>query len=85
LFLLINLLVESKKQKLGYNQKYMRVIRPKILGTLQIKLMMAGNYAVVNGIKNPPNKLIIPCNSYEHGFEIIERLKEVAVGEVIYT
>lgn len=30
----------------------MRVIRPKILGTLKIQLMMAGNYAVMNDIKN---------------------------------
>jgi hypothetical protein len=63
----------------------MKVVRRKILGTLQIKLMMAGNYAVVNGIKNPPNKLIIQCDSYEHGLEIIERLTEASVGEVIYT
>ena len=63
----------------------MRVVRPKILGTLKVQLMMAGNYAVVNDIKNAPNKLIIPCNSYEHGLEIIARLKNCKVGEVIYT
>lgn len=63
----------------------MRVIRPKILGTLKVQLMMAGNYAVMNDIKNAPNKLIIPCDSYEHGLEIIERLKNCKVGEVIYT
>ncbi|MCX8533136.1 hypothetical protein [Chryseobacterium luquanense] len=63
----------------------MRIIKPKILGTLKIQMMMAGNYAVINGIKNPPNKLIIPCDRYEHGLEIIERLKNAKVGEVIYT
>lgn len=63
----------------------MRVTRPKILGTLKVELMMAGNYAVINGIKNAPNKLIIPCDSYEHGLEIIERLKNCKVGEVIHT
>jgi hypothetical protein len=63
----------------------MRVIRPKILGTLKIRLMMAGNYAVINGIKNPPNKLIIACNSYEHGLEITQRLNSVKAGVVIYT
>ena len=63
----------------------MRVIRPKILGTLKVELMMAGNYAVMNGIKNTPNKLIIPCNSCEHGLEIIERLENCKVGEVIHT
>ena len=46
---------------------------------------MVGNYAVVNGIKNAHNKLIIPCDSYEHGIEIIERLKNAKAGEVIYT
>lgn len=32
---------------------------PKIVGELKIQKMMAGNYAVVNGIKNAPNKIII--------------------------
>ena len=63
----------------------MKITRPKILGTLEIKLMIAGNFAVVNGIKNAPNKLIIPCNSYEHGVEIIERLKILKAGEIIHT
>jgi hypothetical protein len=63
----------------------MRIVRPKILGELKIKLMMAGNYAVINDIKNSPNKLIIPCDTYEHGIEIIERLKNCKVGEVIHT
>ncbi len=62
----------------------MKIVRPKILGELKIKLMMAGNYAVVNGIKNSPNKLIIPCETYEHGLEIIERLKSLKVGEIIH-
>ncbi|MGD1320179.1 hypothetical protein [Chryseobacterium sp. 2R14A] len=62
----------------------MRIIKPKILGTLKIQIMRAGNYAVINGIKNAPNKLIIPCNNYEHGLEIIERLKYTKVGDVIY-
>lgn len=63
----------------------MKIIKPKILGTLKIQLMMAGNFAVINGIKNAPNKLIIPCDNYEHGLEIIERLKNAKVGDVIYT
>ncbi|MES2543427.1 MAG: hypothetical protein V4548_00965 [Bacteroidota bacterium] len=63
----------------------MKVIKPKILGELKIQIMMAGNFAVINGIKNAPNKLIIPCDSYDHGLEIIERLKNAKVGEVIYT
>ncbi len=62
----------------------MKIIKPKILGTLEIKLMMAGNFAVVNGIKSSPNKLIIPCESFEHGIEIIERLKNAKTGEVIH-
>lgn len=63
----------------------MRIIKPKILGTLKIQMMMAGNYAVINEIKNAPNKLIIPCESYEYGLQIIERLKNAKVCEVIYT
>jgi hypothetical protein len=63
----------------------MRVVRPKILGTLNVQLMMAGNFAVMNDIKNAPYKLIIPCDSYEHGLEIIERLKNCKVGEIIHT
>lgn len=34
--------------------------------------MMAGNLAVVNGIKNSRNKIIIQCRSEAHGQEIIE-------------
>lgn len=63
----------------------MRVVKPKILGTLKVQLMMSGSYAVMNDIKNAPNKLIIPCDNYEHGLEIIERLKKIKVGEVIHT
>ena len=57
----------------------MRVIKPKIIGTLKVQRMLAGNYAVINGIKNAPNKLIIPCDSYEHGLQIIKRLKNCQV------
>lgn len=46
---------------------------------------MAGNFAVMNDIKNATNKLIIPCDSYEHGLELIERLKNCKVGEIIHT
>ncbi|WP_026705064.1 hypothetical protein [Flavobacterium soli] len=63
----------------------MRVIRPKILGTLKVQIMMAGNFAVLNDIKNAPNKLIIPCDSQEHGLSIIEKLKRCKVGEEFYT
>lgn len=63
----------------------MKIIRPKILGTLEIKVALAGNFLVVNGIKNPPNKLSIPCNTYENALEVIERLKNAKVGDVIYT
>lgn len=63
----------------------MRVVKPKIMGTLKVQLMLSGTYAVMNDIKNAPNKLIIPCDNYKHGLEIIERLKKMNVGEVIYT
>jgi hypothetical protein len=62
----------------------MKVVRPKIIGTLRIRTMMAGNLAVVNDIKNAPNKLIIPCRSVEHGEEVIEKLKVTKPGEVIH-
>ena len=45
----------------------MKFIRPKIIGTLKIEIMMAGNLAVKNDIKNAPNKIIIECRSKEHG------------------
>ncbi len=57
--------------------------RPKIIGTLKIKRMMAGNLAVINDIKNAPNKIIIQCESIEHGEEIICKLKEAKFGDVI--
>ena len=46
--------------------------------------MMAGNWAVVNDIKNAPNKIIVPCRSLEHGEEIIKQIKESKVGETIH-
>ncbi len=62
----------------------MHIIRPKIIGTLKIKKMMAGNWAVMNDIKNSPNKIIIPCRSIEHGEEIIQKIKEAKPGETIH-
>lgn len=61
----------------------MQLIRPKILGTLKIEVMMGGNYAVVNDIKSTPNKIIIACLSKEHGEEIIEKLKAAKPGELL--
>ena len=62
----------------------MRFIRPKIIGTLKIEKMMAGNWAVVNDIKNAPNKIIIPCKSIEEGKQIIEKIKKTKAGETLY-
>lgn len=62
----------------------MHIIRPKIIGTLKIQKMMAGNWAVMNDIKNPPNKIIVPCRSLQHGEEIIQKIKEVKPGETIH-
>jgi hypothetical protein len=61
----------------------MQVRRPKILGTLKICRMMAGNLAVKNDIKNAPNKLIITVSSFEHGEELIAKLRAARAGEVI--
>lgn len=60
------------------------MIRPKIIGTLKIQKMMAGNWAVTNDIKNPPNKIIVPCRSKELGEEIIQKIKESKTGETIH-
>jgi len=54
----------------------MKIIRPKTLGTLEIKVALAGNFLVTNGIRKPPNKINIPCDSYQDALEIIERLKK---------
>ncbi|WP_195936678.1 hypothetical protein [Flavobacterium sp. LC2016-13] len=62
----------------------MKIVRPKIIGTLKINVMMAGNLAVVNDIKNAPNKIIVQCSSYEHGEEIIKKIKESKVGETLH-
>lgn len=62
----------------------MKFIRPKIIGTLSIKTMMAGNLAVVNDIKSTPNKIIIPCLSKEHGEGIIKVIKEAKEGKILY-
>lgn len=61
----------------------MQITRPKILGILKINRIMAGNLAVMNDIKNAPNKLIVTVNSYEHGEELIAKLKAARPGEVI--
>nr|WP_294858177.1 hypothetical protein [uncultured Fluviicola sp.] len=62
----------------------MHIIRPKIIGTLKIQKMMAGNWAVINDIRNPPNKIIVPCRSIQHGAEIIQKIKEAKPGETIH-
>lgn len=46
--------------------------------------MMAGNLAVVNDIKNPPNKIIVQCRSLEHGEEIIQKIKDAKPGDTIH-
>lgn len=46
--------------------------------------MMAGNWAVMNDIKNPPNKIIVPCRSLTHGEEIIEKIKTARPGDTIH-
>jgi hypothetical protein len=61
----------------------MWLICPKVIGTLTIKQMKAGNLAVVNDIKSPPNKIIVQCSSLEHGEEIIAKIKEASAGERI--
>ena len=45
--------------------------------------MMAGNLAVMNDIKNAPNKLIVTVDSIEHGEELITKLKAARAGETI--
>jgi len=62
----------------------MRFIRPKIIGTLKIQRMMLGTLAVINDIKNAPNKIIIPCSSIKEGEEIIEKIKNTKTGETIF-
>jgi len=61
----------------------MQLVRPKIIGTLKIQKMMAGNLAVINDIKSSPNKIIIQCRSKEHGEEIITKLKESKPGDLL--
>ena len=62
----------------------MRFIRPKIIGTLKVNEMMSGTLAVINDIRNAPNKIIVPCQSTEHGEEIIKRIKDAKFGEVLH-
>ncbi|WP_107039703.1 hypothetical protein [Brumimicrobium mesophilum] len=62
----------------------MRFVRPKIIGTLKIQKMMAGNWAVMNDIKNAPNKIIIPCSTIVEGEEIIQQIKEAKFKDVLH-
>jgi hypothetical protein len=62
----------------------MKLVRPKIIGTLKIQIMMAGNYAVINDIKNAPNKIIVQCRSREHGEEIIEIIKNAKPNTILH-
>jgi hypothetical protein len=62
----------------------MRFVRTKIIGTLKIQRMMAGNWAVINDIKNAPNKIIIPCSTPEEGEEIIKQIKEAKFKDVLH-
>ncbi len=61
----------------------MKIIKPKNFGTIEIKVALAGNFLVTNGIRKPPNKINIPCSSYEDALEIVELLKSAKIGEVI--
>ncbi|MFK7784066.1 MAG: hypothetical protein AB8B56_03060 [Crocinitomicaceae bacterium] len=62
----------------------MKFIRPKIIGTLKVQTMMSGTLAVINDIKNAPNKIIVPCRSESHGLEIIESIKAAKPGERLF-
>ena len=62
----------------------MRFERPKTIGTLKIQKMMAGNWAVINDIKNAPNKIIIPCKTIEEGQQIIEKIKKAKYGDILH-
>jgi hypothetical protein len=62
----------------------MRFIRPKIIGTLKINIMMSGTFAVINDIKNAPNKIIVPCDSKEHGEEIMKKIKDAKFGDILH-
>lgn len=62
----------------------MRFVRPKIIGTLKVQKMMSGTLAVINDIKNAPNKIIIPCYTKEQGEEIIEEIKKAKYKDVLH-
>lgn len=61
----------------------MRLIRPKVIGSLKIQTMMSGTLAVTNDIKNPPNKIIVPCESIEEGERIIKIIKNAKKGDLL--
>lgn len=46
--------------------------------------MMYGNWAVINDIKNAPNKIIIPCDTIEKGEEIIDQIKKAQFKDVLH-
>ncbi|WP_143569683.1 hypothetical protein [Tenacibaculum agarivorans] len=62
----------------------MRFKRPKIIGTLRVNMMLSGDYAVINDIKNAPNKIIIPCNTIKEGENIIEEIKKAKFGDILH-
>jgi len=62
----------------------MKFTRPKIIGTLKVTEMMSGTLAVINDIKNAPNKILIPCRSESHGLEIIESIKTAKPEERMF-
>lgn len=62
----------------------MQFVRPKIIGTLKVQEMMSGTLAVINDIKNAPNKIIVPCRSKEHGEDIIKQIREANYGDILH-
>lgn len=62
----------------------MRFVRPKIIGTLKVQKMMAGNLCVINDIKNAPNKIRISCGSAEQGEAIIKTIRAARPGDVFH-
>ena len=60
----------------------MLLVRPRIIGMLKSERMKTGQYIVTNNEKSP-NKILIYCESIQHGEVIITKIIYASPGELI--
>ena len=64
------------------NTTFMLLVRPRIIGILKSQRMKTGQFVITNNEKSP-NKILIYCESIQHGENIISKMINASPGELI--